>query len=829
MNWQIEGAVGRLATDSVSASCRHNDPMIAERKNMFKVARTSLIWIAAWLLLTSISVCGYSEFYAVIVGVADYPGTANDLAFTDDDAIAVRDALLSYPNWETGNIIFLLDSAASKVGIQEAIATFASVAGIDDVFVLFFSGHGTTGLDMAPLDEADGVDEYLCAYGSTLEDFVCDDELEGWLATLPMTQIVVMIDTCFSGGQVKGAKSINTGLAPREGDGFCDDLEELTSPYTPQDLDDLTEKELVALAAADDHEYAYELGHPYNHGLFTYYLLEAMLGGADESPIGWISAETSFLYLEPRVVALSSSYGLGQHPQLFDGHPGNLGLLELVGSDICWSFGLNSLQINGYGGGSVDLGVSSDGSDCYDLGLDLPTPPAAPGDEYTRAWLQVDDSCDSAPKLGRDIRQTISCGEVETWYLHIEDTGPEMSVQITWDHPFFDPLPSGMTNVRLTRWPVGFDTGTGQYWINTSGASLDYMDMLQTGSYTYTKSTTYDHSGFTVTIDCRTCAVETANLGNGGWAMVSLPGELCDSCTWTAGQVCGDLVCALEDDLDPFFAYRYSSGFGGYSRIPPSENICYQPGMSVWVHTTEPDTVIDAEVTPIDGLVELSIGNGWNQVGNPYTVAISPSAFSIRVGVEEKTLIEAEAAGWISSELYMYDPAGGNYMEIPLDTGCLPAWTGVWLETTVEGCTLVINPVACTASGPMSRPLSVSEIHNRGLDLPPRPPVLVPLSLEEVAGSISVLNDPNPVRSEHTTVFKVQGAGAEQIDEIRVDIYDQQGLRVFSEQVDEIELIWHTVNNAGELLANGIYLYQVWVCISDIWYPMEVQKLAVVR
>ena len=168
-------------------------------------------------------------------------------------------------------------------------------------------------------------------------------------------------------------------------------------------------------------------------------------------------------------------------------------------------------------------------------------------------------------------------------------------------------------------------------------------------------------------------------------------------------------------------------------------------------------------------------------------------------------------------------------MEIPLDTGCLPSWIGVWLETTVEGCTLVINPLACTASGPMSRPLSVEEIHSRGLDLPPLPPVLVPLSLEEAVGSISVLNEPNPVRSEHTTVFKVQGAGAEQVEEIRVDIYDQQGGLVFTQIISVKELVWHTVNNAGELLANGIYLYQVWVHIGDIWYPMEVQKLAIVR
>ena len=56
-----------------------------------------------------------------------------------------------------------------------------------------------------------------------------------------------------------------------------------------------------------------------------------------------------------------------------------------------------------------------------------------------------------------------------------------------------------------------------------------------------------------------------------------------------------------------------------------------------------------------------------------------------------------------------------------------------------------------------------------------------------------------------------------------------QGLQVFSEWIEDIELVWHTVNDAGELLANGVYLYQVWVRIGEIWYPLGVQKLAVIR
>ena len=315
-----------------------------------------------------------------------------------------------------------------------------------------------------------------------------------------------------------------------------------------------------------------------------------------------------------------------------------------------------------------------------------------------------------------------------------------------------------------------------------------------------------------------------------GWQMISLPGRLCYPCTWANGEACGDLVCAFEDDLDPFFAYRYDTELGAYYRVPPSENICYQPGMSTWIYTTEADIEIDADVTVIDGAVEVLLGHGWNQAGNPYPIAISPNVFSIRLGGEVKTLLDAQAAGWISAMLYAYDAPSGNYVEIPYATGSLPSWMGVWLRTLVEGCTLIFSPYPAPPAPPTAalsgRRLTTQEATM--LEIPPPPPVM-PMGVVEALASLSAKNTPNPVRSEHTTVFKVQGTGAEQVDEIRVDIYDQQGLCVFSEQVEEIELVWHTVNNAGELLANGIYLCQVWVRIGDIWNPMEVQKLAVVR
>ena len=75
----------------------------------------------------------------------------------------------------------------------------------------------------------------------------------------------------------------------------------------------------------------------------------------------------------------------------------------------------------------------------------------------------------------------------------------------------------------------------------------------------------------------------------------------------------------------------------------------------------------------------------------------------------------------------------------------------------------------------------------------------------------------------------MEGKGAELIQAIRVEIYDLSGHKVFTQDINAKELEWHTMNDVGELLANGVYLYQVWVKIEGQWYPTGVHKLAVVR
>jgi uncharacterized caspase-like protein len=249
------------------------------------------------------------EYWAVIVGVADYPGTINDLDYADDDAYDVRDALLASINWEADHITLLVDSDATKANIHSAIGWMGSNGDADDAFFFFFAGHGTSLDDQYPFDEADGLDEALVQYDFATAGFVSDDELGDWIAAVPGGPRMVAIDTCFSGGMIKAYGGQRRGLvgagAPQEGDGFA------------RDLDDVVDG--IILTACDDDEGSWEIGTLQN-GLFTYYFAQGLGGPADANSNDEISMEEIFDYLYPLVTGYPVSPK--QYPQECDNWPG---------------------------------------------------------------------------------------------------------------------------------------------------------------------------------------------------------------------------------------------------------------------------------------------------------------------------------------------------------------------------------------------------------------------------------------------------------------------------------------------------------------------------
>ena len=193
--------------------------------------------------------------------------------------------------------------------------------------------------------------------------------------------------------------------------------------------------------------------------------------------------------------------------------------------------------------------------------------------------------------------------------------------------------------------------------------------------------------------------------------------------------------------------------------------------------------------------------------------------------------------------------AGGDFdrtrLEVSFDDG---SWTTVWMKSSKhpspECGTVTIGPFA-VPSGANSMRLrfvfdSVDKYYNNfpgwAVDNVTVAPAssgqpLAALAIEaaaprSLAELISVFNVPNPVRDVHTTTFVVRGVEAE---EIRVEVYDLTGRLVWQGEGLGNELSWGTQHLRGLPLANGVYLWRVWVRVGEEWVASAIQKLVILR
>jgi hypothetical protein len=332
-----------------------------------------------------------------------------------------------------------------------------------------------------------------------------------------------------------------------------------------------------------------------------------------------------------------------------------------------------------------------------------------------------------------------------------------------------------------------------------------------------------DTSSDTISIVPGGCEESCIGLSVAGWHMIALPGELCGAC----GDAVGGLCCALCDDLDPCYLFHYDPTSGGYLMVPPCDAIDASVGMGLWVHVSDATTLC-APVTAPTETVCIPMQAGWNQVGNPFDFEVLLSNTRIHYQGVDVTLEQAQGNGWISMYLFGYDAGSSGYVMTMPPNGMLAATSGYWLRAYVD-CEVCIDPIPAPPVPPSGvQRADLSAMNAQGIPTPPAPPMMRAMDASILDGLV-VKNEPNPIRSENTTTFKVTGPKSDLVEAIRVEIYDLTGQLVWREEVQGRETQWHTDDLRGELLANGVYLYRVWVEIGEILYPLEIQKLAVAR
>jgi len=258
------------------------------------------------------------EKYALVIGISDYQ-LIGDLNYCDDDA---RDFANYFSQKGFCDVMTLIDSRATKFAIQNAITGWlASEVDSNDLVVITFSGHGGNDLPDTDGDEIDGFDEYICPYDTNIGDatsVISDDEFDLYLDTLKSMNIVVILDSCHSGGMAGAPGFTPKGVSAMTGD---------TAAFAPQFggqndcsfASDIFGNGRLILMSCQATQVCWDVPALQN-GLFTYYLIQGLTTiAADINVNGRISFEEGFLYADPLVNTYSNNViGVNQDPQIDD-------------------------------------------------------------------------------------------------------------------------------------------------------------------------------------------------------------------------------------------------------------------------------------------------------------------------------------------------------------------------------------------------------------------------------------------------------------------------------------------------------------------------------
>lgn len=262
-----------------------------------------------------------TDVWVLVIGISDYE-TVSDLRYGREDAIAVARWALS-AGVPADHLRLLLDrqedavevaglpaDVADLLHVREALGWLRRETGEGDLVIVSFSGHGAQAEDDDG-DEEDGWDELFVLRdtiaGAEAETALRDDELAAFVARIPSQRIVLLLDTCFSGGAEAGGRTVS-GQRESDSDGlFATD----TGRW-----DDLASSSTIILAAAAEGQIARE-SDALQHGVFTHFLLEGVAGEADADGDDRVTVAEAAAYVAPRVDAFVFSWlGVHQQPEL---------------------------------------------------------------------------------------------------------------------------------------------------------------------------------------------------------------------------------------------------------------------------------------------------------------------------------------------------------------------------------------------------------------------------------------------------------------------------------------------------------------------------------
>lgn len=215
------------------------------------------------LVCCAVSIC--AKTYMVSVGVADYPGTKNDLRLSGQDAVTMKEL---YEKNGNADVVILLNENAKLEEVAMQMKIQFGKASDDDTIILFFSGHGVSG------------------------GFVCYNQVMYFntiykiMASSRAKHKMVFADTCYSGKARKAGKK--QGRIKKD-------------------------SEIMFFLSSRANEKSME-NEKWKNGFFTAYLERGLRGGADINFDHTITAYELFKFVSDGVKDVSQDR---QHPVMW--------------------------------------------------------------------------------------------------------------------------------------------------------------------------------------------------------------------------------------------------------------------------------------------------------------------------------------------------------------------------------------------------------------------------------------------------------------------------------------------------------------------------------
>ncbi len=235
-----------------------------------------------------------STWKSLIIGVSDYKDSRiPSLRYASSDAKAFFEWLISPHGgrYAPARVKLLLDRNATGETIKKALFEWLGQTLEEDVVTIFFAGHGSPQspqkADNLFLLPCDAKYDSIAATGFPMWDI--ETALKRFIKA---KKVIVMADACHSGGvgqpfdivrrNNRGLKvnPITSGLQSlsKVGDGVC------------------------VITASDDKQFSQESKDwGGGHGVFTYFLLKGLNGGADYSKDGRVTLGEIIPYLSEQV------------------------------------------------------------------------------------------------------------------------------------------------------------------------------------------------------------------------------------------------------------------------------------------------------------------------------------------------------------------------------------------------------------------------------------------------------------------------------------------------------------------------------------------------